>query len=246
MINIKFALLLFVVITIECSSIFLPALAQTNPKIQLAVDPPRPQPNPPPEGGDDSGTRSEFCENTKLSLKPLMPSTDRDVPGLTLKERPTFWFYVPYQNDIVSKGKFVLEDEEGKLEFKHDFKLPKTPGFVSFGMPITEKPLMLNKRYRWSFTLYCQSQNSSEPKSVTSEGWIQRVNMANLETQLRTAKTEERIKLYIQEQMWFDGASNFANNREFPQAWVKFLEAAGFADLKQELIGGEVVIIEKQ
>lgn len=244
--NLKFILLVSLVISVEFLSNFLPVIAQISPKIQLAGDPPTPPPTPPPEGGDDSATRSEFCENTKRTLKPLMRRNDGVFSGLTLRERPTFWFYVPYQSKIVSEGKFVLEDEEGNLVFRRFFKLLKTPGFVSFTIPMTEKPLEKNKQYRWSFTLYCQSPTSSEPKSEMREGQVQRIDMANLQTQLKTAKPEERIKLYIDNKLWYDAASDFANNREFPEPWVKWLEAAGLEDLKQESIGGEVRLIEKQ
>lgn len=243
--NINLLLLFFVLVSVEVFSSSIPVLAQIFTKIQLANDPPTRQPPPPPEGGDDTATRSEFCENTQRTVQPLMRRTDGVFSGLTLRERPTFWFYVPYQSDIVTKGKFVLEDEEGNLEFSQFFKLPKTPGFVSFSIPMTAKPLVKNKQYRWSFTLYCQLITSSEPKSVVREGWIQRVDLDSLETQLRTAKPIERIAIYIDKKIWYDAASDSANNREFPEAWVKLLEAVGLQDLKQETIGGEVVLIEK-
>lgn len=241
--NLKFVLLLSVVISVEFGSNFLPVIAQISPKIQLTDNPPTTPPTPPPEGGEDSATRGP-CENTKLSLKPVLPLIEGDFSGLTLKERPTFWFYVPYQSDSISSGEFVIEDEEGKAVSEMRFKLPKIPGFVSITIPNTEKPLEKNKQYRWKLQLNCTSQSSNEPNFDFKPGLVKRVDIANLETQLQTAKLEERIKLYIGKKIWYDAASDFANNKESREAWFKLLEAVGMEKLKQEPISGEVIIIK--
>lgn len=240
----KLVLLIALLISLEIISNFMPVLAQISPKIQLAGDPPPPPPTTQPTEGVGSGTRGP-CENTNLELKPLIPLIDGDYSGLTLKERPTFWFYVPYQTDSISRGEFVLEDKEGNPINEIPFKLPKIPGFVSVSIPNTAKPLEKNKQYSWRFILHCSSKTSDEASFDFKPGLIQRIDLVNLDTQLQTAKPEERIKLYVDNKLWYDAANDFANNRENRETWFKLLEAVSLEELKQEPIGGSVVPIEK-
>lgn len=206
-------------------------------------------PPPPPDRGApsqqrDSGTRGP-CENTEIDLRPLLPVTDGDFSGYTLRERPTFWFYVPYKTDSVSRGEFVLEDREGNLVTRLHFTLPKTPGFVSVSIPSLEKPLEKNKPYSWKFILYCTSQPSAEPNFVFEEGLLQRVDINGFETQLKTAKLEERIKLYVDNKLWYDVSTDLAQIRDRPQAWLNLLRTMGLEQLNREAIAGEVVPIQK-
>ena len=235
------------------ASILSHLLAKSAPASDiLAQRPPlnsnQPPPPPPDRGApgqqSDSGTRGP-CENTKIALKPLLPLTDGDYSGFTLKERPTFWFYVPYKTDSVNWGEFVLEDKEGNLVNHLRFKLPKTPGFVSVSIPTTAKPLEKNKLYNWKFLVYCASQPSSKSNYDIKEGLVERVDLAGLETQLETAKLEERIKLYVDNKIWYDASINLANIRDRPQAWLYLLRAVRLEQLKEEAIAGEVVPNEK-
>ncbi len=242
--NIKLVIVINLLISIEVISNFLPVLAQFGPKIQLAGNPPPPPPTTKPTEGTGSGTRGP-CENTKLAVEPLVPFLGGDYSGLTLKERPTFWFYVPYKTDSISRGEFVLEDKEGNLINEIPFKIPKIPGFISVSIPNTAKPLEKNKQYSWRFILHCSSKTSDEASFDFKQGLIQRIDLVTLETQLQTAKPGERIKLYVDNKLWYDAANDFANNRENRETWFKFLEAVSLEQLKQEQIGGSVVLIEK-
>jgi hypothetical protein len=179
-------------------------------------------------------------------MKPLLPMTDGDFSGFTLRERPIFWFYVPYKTDSVSSGEFVLEDREGNLVNHIRFKLPKTPGFVSVSIPTTAEPLEKNKSYNWKFLVYCASQPPTDLKNFDiKEGWVQRVDRTDLETPLKTAKLEERIKLYVDNKIWYDASADLANIREVPQAWLYLLRAIRMEQLNQEAIAGSVEPIEK-
>lgn len=240
----KLSLIIILLISVEIIINLMPALAQISPRIQLANDPPVPPTTTKPINGRGSGTRSEFCEHTKFDLKPLLPLIDGNYSGLTLKEHPTFWFYVPYKTESISSGKFVLQDNEENAIYELSFKLPKSPGFISISIPNTAKPLEKNKPYKWKLRLDCASKTSDTPFDFT-QGWIQRVELANLETQLRTAKPEERVKLYIENKIWYDAASDFANNQKNQEAWFKLLKAVGLEQLKQEPICGSVVPVER-
>lgn len=243
--NIAFILLIYLAANLETTINFLPVLAQINPKIQLAEDPPTPPTTGKPRGGRSSGTRGPCEKNTKLALEPLVPFIEGDYPGITLKERPTFWFYIPYQTDSLSKGELVIENLEGNIINEFSFTLPKIPGFVSVSIPNTGKPLEKNQQYSWRLILHCSSKTSDDTSFDFKKGSIQRVDLATIESQLKTAKLEERLKLYVDNKLWSDAADDFANNRENREAWFKLLEAIDLAGLKQEPIGGSVVPIEK-
>lgn len=74
---------------------------------------------------------------------------------------------------------------------------------------------------------------------------MERVDLAGLETQLKTAKLEERIKLYVDNKIWYDASIDLANIRDRPQAWLYLLRAVRLEQLKEEAIAGEVVPIQK-
>lgn len=138
----------------------------------------------------------------------------------------------------------MLRDREDNVISRTVFKLPKTPGFVSVSIPTTEKPLEKNQQYSWEFVLDCASHNSTQAPTVSHEGLVQRVDMANLETQLHTATLPERIKLYVDNKIWYDAPTDLAQIRQLPQAWRKLLRAIGLEELEQKPIAGSVEPME--
>ena len=76
----------------------------------------------PPKGapGDrkGGGARDGFCSSDE-NLIALVPGTNL---GLTVAERPTFWFYVPYERGRL-EAEFWLEDREGNEVSKQIFTL---------------------------------------------------------------------------------------------------------------------------
>jgi hypothetical protein len=172
----------------------------------------------------------------------LLPETDAEYSGLTLKERPTFWFYVPYKSNSVSSGEFAIADLKGNQLYRVDFKLPEKPGFVSASIP-PEKSLEKNKQYRWTFVLHCADRTSTQP--VTHRGLVERVDLPLLEAQLQTANLEKRLNLYLENRLWYDASAELDRIHNLPQAWLKLLRAMDLEDLKQEAIAGSVVPLEK-
>lgn len=220
-----------------------PAQAQNYSNFHVASDPPKPPKRGTPSGREPAGTRGP-CEETAIPLTPMLPLIDSEFSGLTLNEHPTFWFYVPYQSDSVSRGRFAIEDVEGNLVYRLRFKLPEKPGFVSVTIPTTEQPLEYNKQYRWTFTLYCANQPSDQPNFVFHQGRVQRVERDNLEAQLKTANRGEQINLYLENHLWYDASAELAQTRNLPHVWLKLLSAMDLEMLSQEAIAGAVVPIE--
>lgn len=236
MIKIKFFLpVLLLVIVATTSQIFLAQLA-------VASELPEPSDQGSPNGRKPAGGRGS-CEKNSFPFTPLLPPPDDGFSGFTLKEHPTFWFFIPDKADNISSGSFILREKEGSkmAVYQVTFKLPKIPGFVSITIPNTAPPLEKNKQYIWKLTLYCASQDSDQPPTSYHEGLIERADIANLENQLQTAKLPGRINLYIKHKIWYDATNELAKLREFPDAWLVLLEAMKLEQLKQEAIGGEVV-----
>lgn len=244
----KHAFWIFALVLVEITSCFEIAQAQLNPSVPVASDPP-----PPPtgtgrsdQGREPAGGRGSCEKTTKnIPFTPLLPVNKSGFSGYTLSEHPNFWFYIPYKTSSISSGKFSIEDKEGNTFYQTSVKLPNTPGFVSISIPTTEKPLEKNKAYNWTFTLYCASQDLEQPPQVWHRGTVQRIDMPTLETQLKTAKLEERTNLYIKNNIWYDASTDLAKIHDSPQAWRNLLNAVGLEQLAQEPIAGSVVSVEK-
>lgn len=185
------------------------------------------------------------CPKTYTPFTPLLPLTNSGFSGFTLTEYPTFVFYIPYKSSSISSGKFSLEDQDKNLIYQAKLNLPETPGFVSISLPQTIKPLEKNQEYRWYFRLYCPSQDPDEPNSVWHEGLIKRVDMPMIEDQLNTVTSlEERIKLYQDNNIWYDVSTDLAQIHDRPQVWQNLLKGMDLEWLKQEPIAGSVVSVE--
>ncbi|MEO8892581.1 MAG: DUF928 domain-containing protein [Coleofasciculaceae cyanobacterium] len=246
MIKLDFFLLFALLMLTNITTHYKPAQAQINSSQKDTSAPPKPPSRGTPDGREGSATRSP-CEKTSTSLPftPLLPVFDDGFSGLTLKEHPTFWFFIPYKTDSVSSGKFVIRDQGSNTIYRTEFTLPKTPGFVSITIPNTEKPLENNKSYKWTLVLDCANQNSDQPPDVSHEGLVQKVDSPTLENQLKNANLTQRIKLYIDNKVLYDAANDLANIRDIPDTWLMFLKSIELEKLKQEVIAGEVIKIEK-
>jgi len=87
-----------------------------------------------------AGSREEYCSSEE-KLVALMPETNF---GLTIAERPTFWFYVPYQGNEL-EAEFLLEDNEGNKIDSKIVALNNTPGIVKVSLPENVQPLEVER-----------------------------------------------------------------------------------------------------
>ncbi|HAZ47549.1 MAG TPA: hypothetical protein DCZ55_24610 [Cyanobacteria bacterium UBA11371] len=201
------------------------------------------------------------CPSTNPDLTALIPINNW---GQTVAERPTFWFYVPYDSQQVSSGEFVLQEEvpgeQPKLIYEISFTLPKTPGLVSFKIPSTKPPLEIDKNYSWYFKLYCppQDEPAADPKlelPVLVKGSVQRVKPTpELESELKAA-TEPEYKVYTNHLIWYDALDNLTKLRitqptttKLTDEWTELLSLKGVKGddldpekLKQPIAGSVVV-----
>jgi hypothetical protein len=138
----------------------------------------------------------------------------------------------------------VLADATGNLFYGTNFTLPATPGFVSLKLPDSAPALSPNQPYRWEITLYCATETNRESDDLVSHtGWITRISNPNLVTQLSTVSSEERIKLYSDQHLWYDAANDFNQVTPASPDGIAVLQLWGLELLKDEAIAGPVTLL---
>jgi hypothetical protein len=199
----------------------------------------------PPKGAPgkraDAGSRSG-CPVLSKHLVALVPATNI---GLTIAERPTFWFYVPYQPSAKSLGKFQLLNEQQKVIYETSTQLIGTPGIIGINLPKTFGSLE-NKRYQWVFSVICDTE--APAVNVSVNGSVERVWLVPLRKKLESAKTpQQKMLLYAENGLWYDLLTTLINERcqkpqdvQLANNWKELLEQSPDVQLK-ELVREPVV-----
>lgn len=155
----------------------------------------------PPKGAPgqrtDAGSRSG-CSALNGRLVALVPSTNI---GLTIAQRPTFWFYIPLKSASDVYGKFQLLDEEENAVYTTNVAT-NTAEITSIDLP-QNFSLDVGKQYRWVLSFTC---GSSTQASALVHGYVERVAVdEQVQQRLNTATTpRERIAIYGENGLWFD------------------------------------------
>lgn len=206
------------------------------------------------EGGAVRGSRG--CNRVNKPLTALMPiirepsasgetrrrttplASAQSVWGLTVSERPSFWFYVPYTLASTDSMEFVVQDEQGNELYQAKFSGSETsPGIVGVQLPSPVPQMEVGKLYHWFFFVNC---GSSEPVFV--EGWVQRTALnSELQAQLEQATPQEKAKLYANNGIWFEALTTLAELREEKPDddqvladWKELLESVGLQTIAPE------------
>lgn len=166
------------------------------------------------------------------SLLALVPETQgkqgTEVWGYTAVERPTFWFYVPYQSTSIAEIEFVLNDDQDKTLHKFPVSVPSEAGIIRFQLPATAA-LQPGKMYNWFLKVRTKSSacspgdaaNAATPDSATDvpdlhppvyvEGWVQYVPpAAALTSRLQPASLQQQAALYGEHGYWYDALTAIA------------------------------------
>jgi Domain of Unknown Function (DUF928) len=220
-----------------------------QPGSQIFAAPPPPSGTGAPGGREGRGSRgcgidSQIStirseEKPLIALVPAVPINDgsdaESVGGFTTAERPTFWFYVPYQPPLT--GKFVLRDRDENLVYQKDVTLPGKPGAIAISIPTTEAPLVAGKVYSWYFKVYCQP--GSKLFSFV-EGWIQRTSLnSSVENQLQKATPQQKVALYASNGIWYEALTAAAELRRTNSKdtnWTQLLQDVGLSEIASEAI----------
>lgn len=199
--------------------------------------------------------RGNCLNNVNIPLTALVPSIEKsthngqsaivatNVWGLTVKERPTFLFYVPY-TQMSATGEFVLQDSEDNDIYRAAVMLPNQPGIIRLELQPESAPLATGKMYHWYFKVRC-SQDMASPVFV--EGWVERVALhPAVARQIATATSlEQLVGLYAANGIWYETAATLAQMRvqnledTISKAdWYNLLETIDLSTLASESIKG--------
>ncbi|MEM7761459.1 MAG: DUF928 domain-containing protein, partial [Cyanobacteria bacterium P01_A01_bin.40] len=151
----------------------------------------------------------------------------------TVKEYPTFLFYVPYSAPEISLMEFLLLDETQTQTIYHaPIETSQQSGIVQIQLPKeASQALAVNTTYHWRLNLDCEPDQTIVPDLVL-QGWIRRIPLdAEIANQLQSAKSPAYL-VYQRQGIWYDAISNLAEsyfadpeNSTLAQAWTDTLKS---------------------
>ncbi len=188
-----------------------------------------------PGGRRGAGSRDGYCSSNE-TLIALMPGTNF---GLTVAERPIFWFYVPYESNRL-EAEFWLKDREGNKVYQQIVAIKNTPGIVKVRLPETVSSLEIEQLYSWRLSVICNQSDRNDDAFVS--GGVERVSMSSeLESQLKDKTERERMKIYAENGLWFDVLTMLAElrsanlqDKELDEDWVELLQQVGLEEISSE------------
>ena len=178
-------------------------------------------------------TRSQCSQISDKSLMALVPQSNE---GLTTKDYPEFWFYIPFDRTSQSPpGQFRLLNEKRKSVLQNPllFPLPDKKGIVHFSLPTTEKPLLAGEQYHWFFKIACVNDQGS-PTNINIDGWIKRVEPSSqLVEQLKQTPPQKQYVPYAENNIWYETLSQLAENRTtYTKEWSEILSLFSLTEFK--------------
>ncbi|NJN13119.1 MAG: DUF928 domain-containing protein [Richelia sp. RM1_1_1] len=187
-----------------------------------------------------SGATRGYCfqkesEQARKSIVPLIPS---DADGVTTTaEYPSLLFYVPQIPEAKALELVVRDDKTFELLQKIPLQPNKQSGIVRANLTSkTGKPLALNKKYTWVFSVICN--DNSRDTDRTLQGSVQRNQPTeDLKLDLETAALQEQVEIYAKNKLWENALRTLAdlrrqnpNDAEIKQYWQDLLKSVEFQD----------------
>lgn len=156
------------------------------------------------------GTRGEGCPTGKKALTALIPKIKL---GLTLSDRPTFYWFLPVAT--TNTGKFSLQDQKGNLIFEVPVHLPNKSGIMGFTPPEKMLNLQVGNQYHWFLTLPCDADHDIEEMEdiQTIEGWIEKVQDPKLSQKIAKTKPSQLSQVYADAGIWYEAIDNLIKQR---------------------------------
>ena len=198
-----------------------------------------------PTGRRRGGASRGQCPEVEKPLTALVPATRKplgegqgsveSVWGLTVSERPTLWFYVPYSLTPKFPIEFVLNDEQENYVYRASVTVSQSqPGVIKLTLPPTVT-LETGRMYHWYFLIDCKPD-------VDVHGWIRRIPLnPTLASQLQQSTPKERVALYANEGIWYDALTTLAELRianpqdtSLMNDWASLLQSVGLDAISRE------------
>ncbi|BAY78846.1 hypothetical protein NIES25_53250 (plasmid) [Nostoc linckia NIES-25] len=219
-------------------------------------------PPPPPADRGAPGNRGEGasrgqCTQSSVPLTALVPSYEQqlkqgtnqtltitEVWGLTSREQPSFWFYIPYEKSSIQTIEFVLKTDNDTIIYRQNITAPPVPGIVRVQLQNQKSLLQANKPYHWFFNVKvaCDSQ----PATSYVEGWVQRVNLdVSLQEQIKKSSPRQQAALYAKNGIWYDALTTIAelrlanlDNSQLTEDWEYLLKVVKLEKLLTKALIG--------
>jgi Domain of Unknown Function (DUF928) len=132
-------------------------------------------------------------DKDKPPLTALIPGKNM---GLTISDRPTFWFYLPYQANSTTPVKFTLTNTQGKAIYEQNVRLLDTPGVIGVTLPNTAPSLEVDKIYEWKLAACDADSVIGRIKRITASDEVM--------NQLQTSTGRDRLLVYAENSFWYD------------------------------------------
>jgi hypothetical protein len=206
------------------------------------------------------GTRGcEIIPGTPRSLSTLKRSfialTPQTNLGITTQSYPRLAWYIP--PSLVRYAELELMSEQDMLLYRATFRINGEGGIYSLALPSDASipPLEVDEAYRWTLSLYCQSNEETlDPAfnfgldlgrtSVSS--YIYRQPVESAETPIRERSDEDwvaQVQGDLEQNLWVDALDKLlaqycegSDTSQFNEEWKNALDTIGLGELADEPI----------
>ena len=196
-----------------------------------------------PDDSSGAGSRDGLkCNQDQQPIRPIMP---RRNYGLTLKERPSIFIYLP--NTSARQMVLTFQDQTGNFYERAFLPIPARVGIVSITLPDDKLPLTVGKNYQWSLAIICGE--TIQPDDPVFKGWVQRVARSlEIDRELESKSTIEQAAWYGAKGYWYDMLETMVqelrshpNDAHVNALWRDLLESVGL-----NAIASEPLIVDNQ
>lgn len=180
-------------------------------------------------GATRNGGQCSAASNLQKTARALLPN---GYPGLTIDERPTFFFYVPPTR--AKEASFSLQDSKQNQIYGTKLSLPATGGVISVDLPKTVSALEVGKNYKWFVEINCLGEY--DPDNPVLEGGVHRieVNPTLARSLSGTSTYHESAEIYARSGIWYDSLQNLAaalkaqpEDANLASSWSELLTSVG-------------------
>lgn len=153
------------------------------------------------------GTRGICSLDQSLPSPSLTVLLPQDKLGLTTRQHPEFFVYIP--QTAATEAEFLLIDPNGEYEYRARYTLPKTGGVVKIELPESETALEVGTEYEWMFAIVCDPD--SRDKDIVDGGVVKLTELSSTQTrQLQQAQPLTQAQLYAEYGIWHDAVATLA------------------------------------
>ncbi len=180
------------------------------------------------------GSRGQ-CPSVETGVTAIVPLSE----AKTLSDRPTFWFYSPYNGTNLS-AKFTLQQNGKPIANAITVPLPQTSGLLNIALP-ESTPLQVNQSYQWFLSIDCSTsktdaKNAPQPP-IELEGSLRRVTLDSTNSHKLAqipANSREQVEFYISNNLWLDAINTTIDRRQATE-WERLMQLVNLTELEKTL-----------